>query len=319
MSKRSAVVSSPNKESTTLNTFFKDEYHKEVLNKSADVPEMTPDFPIELSEVGISEKTVWINLPYGRIPFEVEITTNLSGDFKGIHMSRIEKIIADLYEKDFNDIKEYGFILAKTVLDNQNGTQAKVFLNGKVPYISKTLISKKDSIDNIELTYEVIYKKESHNLYVSKLGLKVFHITACPCTQEYNKALFKEGNNKLLPTHSQRCITSLVIEDKRGCITYDDLLNCFKGPLHLIQDLLKRPDEAELVLACHNRPQFAEDVVRQLAFEITKRLKDKITDDAIIEISSKSFESIHIHNVICRLKNNFKGLKKTLNRISDKT
>ncbi len=311
MSKRSGMVSNSHPEN--LKTFFKKEYHQKILNKSTDVPEMTPDFPIALSEVGISDKTVWINLPYGKIPFNAEITTNLSGAFKGIHMSRIEKIIADLYEKQFKDLKEYGLILAKALLDTQNSNLARVYLNGKIPYISKTSISEKSSIDHIKISYEVIWKKGVTNPLSSMLGLTVFHITACPCTQEYNKSLFKTDNEKIpLPTHSQRCETSLCIEDKKNCIDYNDLLNCLKNPLHLIQDLLKRPDEAELILACHNKPQFAEDVVRQISFEIIKRLNDKIADDAFIKISSKSFESIHIHNVICRIKSSFKSLKDAL-------
>ena len=65
--------------------------HSRVLAQALDVPAQAPAFGINLSEVGISGKTVWVHLPQGRLPFDAEISVDLSGRVRGIHMSRIEE------------------------------------------------------------------------------------------------------------------------------------------------------------------------------------------------------------------------------------
>ena len=105
-----------------------------------------------------------------------------------------------------------------------------------------------------------------------------------------------------LPTHTQRSITWLTIERDRARPTYEELILCLKSSLHSTYDLLKRPDEAELVLLAHNAPQFVEDTARETAKEVGIRFGDFLPESVFVKIESYSLESIHNHDVQCSIK-----------------
>ncbi len=272
--------------------------HEKVLNSCADVPEMKPLFEIPLTSAGITAKKVWINVPQGRLPFDAEIMVSLPGSFRGIHMSRMERAISRLYPKEFNDIRQYGMELCREVLPGQRGETADISIKGAVPQLTRTAVSNEISVDGLDIWAVIKGRKDRDRLETtSLLGVAVTHMTACPCTKIYSQELFPEAEAALTPTHSQRCITSLEVEDRKEVLSYEDLYRCLASCLHVSQDLLKRPDEVELVIKSHRDPQFAEDAVRQTALSAAKELKGAIPEDSRIRIESVSLESIHQHNV----------------------
>ena len=273
-----------------------------MLKSSRDVPEMSPAFGLGLDQVGISAKTVWINLPQGRLPFDAEILVDLPDQFRGIHMSRMEAAVSDLYEQDFIDIRQYAERLCRLILGNQRGNRASISLQGHIPQVFKTTVTSLVSVDSLGVSVKTRGVKRHGDIEtVSLLGLSITHMTACPCTQVYNKALFPGVSAPCLLTHSQRCITTMQVEDERGAVSFQDLYQCLASCLHVTQDLLKRPDEAEIVLRCHQGPQFVEDVVRLVACQAGERLKGLLPGSSRIRIETISLESIHLHNVKCLL------------------
>ena len=215
-------------------------------------------------------------------------------------MSRMERAISRLYSQQFEDIRYYSQVLCREVLSRQRGDQAEIHISGYIPHVGQTLVSREKSIDTLKISVHTRGRKKDEKIAtVSMLGMSVMHITACPCTQTYNSALFPNADPLLLPTHSQRSITTLIIEDQKGDITFNDLYLCLTSSVHVTQDLLKRPDEAELVLSCHSKPQFAEDVVRMVCLQTGKRLGNILPADSRIRVESISMESIHLHNVKC--------------------
>ncbi len=84
--------------------------------------------------------------------------------------------------------------------------------------------------------------------------------------------------------------------------SFEEILECLESTLHVTQDLLKRPDEAEIVLKAHRFPQFAEDVVRETAKEVGKKFVRKLPASTEVFIESLSLESIHAHDVHCILR-----------------
>ena len=284
--------------------------HQRAKTMGADVPEERPGLPLELGEVGIGGKTVWVRLPQGLIPFSCEIVVNLPASVRGIHMSRIEEVIAELYDNDFVDLRSYGLDLAKGVIARQRGSRVKVALAGKFPVLSTTLITGKTSMDSADIFAEVSAWKRKDKVFArTMVGARVCHITMCPCTQAYNQAAFPHVHSLLgLPTHSQRSITRLLIGDHDGRPTYEELLRCLSLALHVTQDLMKRPDEAELVLKAQMIPQFAEDAVRETARMTALMFGPSFPASTPVFIESLSLESIHIHDVRC-------GVRTTLGAI----
>lgn len=278
--------------------------HKHVLEQGMDVPEERPSFPIALTEVGITSKTIWIRLPEGRIPFDAALSVSLPAQFRGIHMSRMEEAISTLASMDFTDLMDYAMTLAQKLLQGQRGNDVYVRLKGLLPLTRSTLVSQRPSHDSFTVTASVSLVRNNDEIQIKEAmrGIEVMHITACPCTQVYNHLLFQEKQSELpLITHSQRSSTNLTIEDASMLLTYEDLLSCLNDALHVTQDLLKRPDEAELVLKAHRMPQFAEDAVRETARSVAMRFGKRLPNDTRVQIASVSLESIHIHDVVCRI------------------
>lgn len=278
--------------------------HHRALREGKDVPEQAPSFQIGLTEVGISGKTVWISLPQGKLPFNTEISVNLPEYVRGIHMSRIEEAISQLYHKSFTDIRYYARELAALVIERQRGKWARVLVSGKVPLARRTSVSHRTSVDAIDISTEVFASLNGDAMsFKTIIGLNLCHITACPCTQVYNQIL-SDTVDAWLPalTHSQRAMTKLCVEVQGESPSFEELMECLESTLHVTQGLLKRPDEAEIVLKAHRFPQFAEDVVRETAKELGKRFEGKLPDATEVAVESLSLESIHTHNVCCILR-----------------
>ncbi len=288
--------------------------HQITVAESSDVPEEAPEFSIDLDEVGICNKTVWALLAQGRMPFEADVTVGLDDSYRGIHMSRIEECIADLYTYQVRDIREYASILSESVLEKQAARHVKVKLKGALPWLTETSVSKKTSLDTVSVSVEVVaFRPEDRMTKQITIGLGLNHITACPCTQKYNQFFYQQPCEGLpAATHSQRCNTVLYVRDDQEKIGFEDLKACLLSGQHWVQDLLKRPDEAEIVTQAHRNPQFIEDVIRNVACQVSRLLGAKLDDSSQIVIESLSQESIHSHDVRARLKASLGQIKKSL-------
>lgn len=275
--------------------------HAKVLSSGTDVPEQVPSFAIHLDEVGIAGKTVWVLLPEGRLPFTASITVDLPDRIRGIHMSRLEQAIAELHERPFARLSHYAGALVEQVVARQRGSTARVSLAGKRPLLRQSSISRQVSVDPLLVRVEAMISRDHPGGITVSNGVGVCHITSCPCTQVYNLDVFTERGNCPMPTHSQRSQTWLHLRGAGQVPAHQDLLSCLENSLHLAQDLLKRPDEAELVLKSHVHPQFAEDAVRETARSVGRMFGAVLPGDTGVVIESLSLESIHIHDVCCRL------------------
>lgn len=279
-----------------------DEDHIRVLATCTDIPEEAPDFRLPIDGVGIGNKTVWVRLQSGLTPFNADIRVNLPGRVKGIHMSRIEAVISALLEKEFADIGDYTLALAEGVLETQEGDQAEVHLWGKLPILQKTPASRKISVDTLDVSAKAKASASGTGTQNSvRISAGVHHITACPCTQAYNRVLFETDTEMPLITHSQRSFTRLAMERSGSTPSFSELFDCLNASLHVTSDLLKRTDEAEVVLKAHTRPQFAEDTTRETARQVGLRFRDRLPASTLVDIQSNSLESIHTHDVIAAI------------------
>ena len=278
------------------------------MNNCVDVPEEAPSFPLPLQKVGIAGKTVWVGLDDsngGHLPFTARIMVDLPAGRRGIHMSRIEEVITELYGKKFISLPEYGMLLAVKVLDTQHAGQISVTLNGSLPLIQQTPVSRLNSIDSLDVSFSVALQKINPQVSRSlTIGAGVHHLTACPCTLNYNQVLFDRHDDPWpQATHSQRSRTELLVSTPSPELlpSYKELVTVLDEALHVSRDLLKRPDETELVLKAHNNPQFAEDTAREVARAAGKKYGRTLPRETRIQVNSRSLESIHIHDVVCCL------------------
>jgi GTP cyclohydrolase-4 len=104
-----------------------------------------------------------------------------------------------------------------------------------------------------------------------------------------------------------------MIEVPRGTkdVDADDLIDIveksFSSPTYSI---LKRKEEAELVLQAHTKPKFVEDVVRDILSSVLKKYKD-LPGEVLVIARSESEESIHKHNAFAERVTSLGDLRKT--------
>jgi GTP cyclohydrolase FolE2 len=282
------------------------EEHQRVMKEGIDVPEQPPALAIAIQRVGIESNRLWVNLPQGRLAFDASIYLCLPAEFRGIHMSRIEEAVSRSYHESYPNLKAFARTLASRILSRQRGNKIEISLSGLIPLARRTPVSQKESVESLKVFLHLIHGEGDEQM---ELGIEIEHMTACPCTQAYHNTLLEGAEIQLpLPTHSQRTITRFFVNDRLDRLDFIHLLIPAEECLHIIQGLLKRPDEAELVLKAHRRPQFVEDVVRELAASAGRSLSDRIDPDATVRIESTSIESIHTHNVVARLEMPFRRI-----------
>ena len=283
-------------------TIFGDEGHRAVLKRGADVPEQPPEFPIPLGHVGIANTVAWVDLGEGRRPYRVEVGVALPRDRRGIHMSRIRAVLRELSSRSFPHLGLFVEEAARRVAGVQAGGQAQVEARGQEPLATRGPVSGAEGLEAREVGAWARWSRQGVERAV---WLTATHITACPCTQEYCRHLpgmegASLGGHPLHITHSQRAVTTLRLRGMDSPMAPAELAPVMAQALHLTQDLLKRPDEAELVARAHLEPQFVEDAVRAVAAGAWRRFRGLLPPHVEVEVEAVSLESIHSHDVVCR-------------------
>lgn len=149
------------------------------------------------------------------------------------------------------------------------------------------------------------------------IGATAIGMTACPCAMETVREQ-SQGNVTIqggLPTisHNQRNVSTLMIEvPEKYDVEANDLIEIleasFSSPTF---EILKRSDEAAVVINAHSNPKFVEDVVRDILTKVLERY-GSLPDEVVVTARSESEESIHKHNA-------FAERVTTLGELRDKT
>nr|MBA2342040.1 GTP cyclohydrolase I FolE2 [Thermoleophilaceae bacterium] len=140
--------------------------------------------------------------------------------------------------------------------------------------------------------------------------------TACPCAQELVGARARERleadgfsgdeiervfEHVPIATHNQRGLGTLYVGCPEGCeaaVDGERLLRIAEsGMSSEIYELLKRPDELEVVEKAHRRPRFVEDCVREMVRMAVAEFTP-LGDEAFVLARQENLETIHRHNVV---------------------
>ena len=250
------------------------------------------------------KKLVHIKRPNKKSVLPLTVTMDLFVDLpasqKGSHMSRnlelVSEIIDQTLKSPVSDLESFCAETAELLLKkHEYATFSEVKAEADY-FLDVTYPSGKKGSEPYKLIAEARAKRNGE---LKKLiGVKAIGMTACPCAMEVVRKLDARDKNCSAPTHNQRNIGTLIIEVPRGTevVDADDLIDIveksFSSPTYSI---LKRKDEAELVLRAHAKPKFVEDVVRDILSAVLKRYKD-LPDEVLVIARSESEESIHKHN-----------------------
>jgi GTP cyclohydrolase-4 len=103
--------------------------------------------------------------------------------------------------------------------------------------------------------------------------------------------------NLPMMSHNQRNVATLMLEVPEDVeIEANSMIDLVEGQLSApTKELLKRRDEARLVIQAHANPKFVEDIVRDILDAVVSQYPH-LPDEATVIVRSESQESIHKHN-----------------------
>jgi GTP cyclohydrolase-4 len=182
-------------------------------------------------------------------------------------------------------------------------------------FLEKKTHSGKKTLEAYKLLARSTAKKNGDHRRM--IGVEVIGMTACPCAMEtayqiLAKDRAKKGSCGDVPsiTHNQRNRTQLLLEvPKKALVEADDLIEIVESSMSSpTYGILKREDEARVVIDAHRNPKFVEDVVREILSKVLKRY-NHLPDDVHITVRSESEESIHKHNAFAERVTTLKELR----------
>jgi GTP cyclohydrolase-4 len=229
----------------------------------------------------------------------IDVFVDLPAEQKGSHLSRNLEVLGEIVDESVScpvsGIEMLAANICRKLLDRHEyaGTAeavvvAEYFRNNRTPNGRETL----------EMYTLIGEASAVRNKGLSKtLGVKVIGMTACPCAQETVSNVLNCKSDVAVMSHNQRnvCTVSMTLDENEDIEANEiiDLVEAsFSSPTY---EILKRDDEAAVVINAHNNPKFVEDVVRDVLRRIVERYT-KLPDDVLLTVRSESEESIHKHN-----------------------
>lgn len=271
-----------------------------------DIPSQNPQFSLPIRGVGLTRENIPISI---RSPFEsdtfqqvacsVKLAIHLPATKRGIHISRLNHAIAEQSQKRFDNLQQCVENLTKTVSEITYGAPAHVSLSGKLAYWEAVpgwkAAKDKLSLEHIGLHCEGYLEGGK---FIQQAGFSFNHITACPCVQQTMKHLLLTKKVNIEPftqipflTHSQRCETKVSIQHIPEALPLSTLIRAVDKVIFRVRNTLPRENELLLVFQAHQKPQFIEDVVRQIPLSLYEVVQNY--PHSTVKTTCRSMESIH--------------------------
>jgi GTP cyclohydrolase-4 len=293
-----------------------------IISPLEDVQSQLPTLRVSLSRVGVTNVEKVIRLRSGDVEqlymARLDCFVDLGPEQKGAHMSRFEEVVNDaigevvLGEAAFR-AETLAQHIAEKVRDRQGALRAEVRIEARYP-------EHKPAPESGILTqeiYSLLGAAVASEAGTRRLiGVRAQGMTACPCAQEELWARAKErltadnfSDDEIeriwehvpVATHNQRGLGTLYVGCPEACDTPLEarrLLEIVEESMSSeIYELMKRPDEAEVVEKAHRRPRFVEDCVRE-AIRMAVEEYGPLGDGVFVMSRQENLETIHQHNVV---------------------
>jgi GTP cyclohydrolase FolE2 len=236
------------------------------------------------------------------------LTVDLAAERRGIHMSRLQQIVVAAGDRRWNGIAELAGFLAQEARRLQQSENAVARLKTKLLQPSYNVLSQTDSAQPLIINF---CHEQSGKVGKQTIEVSASIMTACPCTLAYSRLKSEKTIRRQLKsphfvlteelpptfTHSQSGELTVAVTSTTGLPDLPDLLRCINAESHMVESVLKRPDEHLLVEKAHRRPQFGEDVCRSVSVAVASIL----AAGDLLTVSVSLNESIHPHRVYAEI------------------
>jgi GTP cyclohydrolase-4 len=265
-----------------------------------------------LTRVGITgvKKPLTVNRPRGTITLTptIDISVDLPARQKGSHMSRNAEVINEEMDSCFAEpcggLEHICAHLSRELLERHEYARTSEVRMRSDYFLQRKGLSGRLSMEPYKIMAMARATKGGDGkVTVEKMiGVEVMGITACPCAMDTVRAMLEDQGHVVSDefpniSHNQRNITTVTMEVPEASeVEADDLIdmieNAMSSPTY---EILKRGDEANLVMNAHKNPKFVEDVVRDILTALVKKYKD-LPDTTKVSVKSIAEESIHKHD-----------------------
>lgn len=277
-----------------------------VMMPVCDVQNRKNESGFKLTKVGVTgvRKPVFVKRPDSDdntplLSCSIDVFVDLPAEQKGSHLSRnlevLREVVDESVSKPVTGIEDLAATICRKLLKKHEyastsnvNISADYFKNNVTPHGKKTM----------EI-YRLLGKAycERDGIIRKTLGVQVVGMTACPCAQETVAETLGCSKEWPVMSHNQRNVCTVIMSmDEDVNVEADELIDlvnsCFSSPTF---ELLKRDDEAAVVINAHKNPKFVEDVVRDVLKALVTRYTE-LPPDVEITVRSESEESIHKHN-----------------------
>ncbi|HTY90589.1 MAG TPA: GTP cyclohydrolase MptA [Methanocella sp.] len=303
-----------------------------------DVQASKSEVAINLSRVGVTNVKKLVKVARQNKRPVILISTfnmyvDLPSDRRGANLSRNFEVIDEVLEESVKsavfDIEDLCAEVARRLLNrHEYATRSEVHMDSELIVKRKTPRTQVMSQKVAKVFARAVAERNDKIKVKKVIGAEVVGITACPCAQELMKTRAEAEMHNLgieeakiemflervpMATHNQR---------GRGTITIE-FMGEYKAPLDTIIEiieksmsttsfeLLKRPDEMEVVSNAHANPKFVEDCVRDMAKYVLASFPE-LPDDTVITLKQVNEESIHQHNAFAELKTTMAQLREEI-------
>jgi GTP cyclohydrolase-4 len=287
--------------------------------KDLDLPALSPTLHLSLSKVGTTARLIPIKLrdpKSGQVSVHmcgVELYTTLPGQRRGIHMSRFGRILQAASEDEYESLQELAVRLAGDSAEHQEVQSATVVVRAPWVVEVKTPVTEMPTKKAYQVAIEATSGPSGVNV---RLGVTVSIILACPCVQlnlenELRGQILDLGISEadydriltVLPiaSHSQRGKAEVWLEDRQMKLTPQMVIDATEEVVSVTYDMLRRPDEVEVVRAAHLHPQFCEDATRAIGANLYKHFGRRLAPETKVFVRVTSEESIHSYDIVSEL------------------
>ena len=287
----------------------------------SDVQARRPVTHLSLSRVGVTGVSKVVRIGSGgeeQLYYaEIDCFVDLGPKQKGAHMSRFEEVVEEAIDEvvlgEAFKAETLAAHIAERVRDRQGGLRAEVSIAAHYPENKSAPVSGIRTQAMYRLLGSAVASERGTRRLV---GVEAQGMTACPCAQEMVIERSRErlaeqgfGDDEIervleavpIATHNQRGIGTLFVGCPESCdtaIEAIDLLRIVESSMSSeIYELMKRPDEVEVVEKAHRRPRFAEDCVREMIRMAVSDL-GPLGDDTFVLARQRNLETIHQHDVV---------------------
>ncbi len=286
-----------------------------------------------LREVGVSgvRKPLSVRRPGGAVTLHAEFSVHvdLPASRKGSDLSRNAEILAEIVDatalRPVASLEEACRAIARELLLRHSYAHRTRVDARADHFLPRGVTPGRRSFEDFLLLADARAQREEDGSLSAEsysVGAEALGMTACPCAMETARArleeefpLLKDPSLASLPivSHNQRNRTTLLFGFTEPAeVEAEEIVAAIEeaqsSPTYAI---LKRGDEAGVVLAAHRNPKFVEDVLRDLLTSVPRKFPS-LPDSTIVRATTRSEESIHKYDVTASHEASFRELRRGL-------